>query len=314
MQDIEEVKNKVNLLNYILSDAPTSKVKRSGTTTQISPCPFCNKGIKTPHFAVYEASNSFNSFGCERNGIKGGSIIDYIKAKENLDQKEAIKRLYEITNTPFEEATPKAPTEAEKPKQSQAELEQINKFCSDGFNKMQSKDKLKEYLASRKISEDAISKYHLFISKDLVKDKEFVVIPIIEGGKATAYIGRNTQKEDAFRYKNSKGTITPFNLKYISEQAEADKELLFICEGVFDAISIEEQGFKAISLNSTNNVNKLIDAVKKNIETAKSYKFVIATDTDEARTKSKRRIANRTNKAWNIKHFYWYSLLYRRRN
>ena len=82
-----------------------------------------------------------------------------------------------ITSVPFEEATPKAPTEAEKPKQSQEELEQINKFCLDGFNKMQSKDKLKEYLASRKLNEDAINKYHLFISKDLVKDKEFLVIP-----------------------------------------------------------------------------------------------------------------------------------------
>lgn len=304
MQDIEELKNKVNLLNYILSDAPQSKVKRSGTSTQISPCPFCSKGIRTPHFAVYEASNSFNSFGCELNGIKGGSIIDYIKARENLDQKEAIKRLYEITNTPFEEATPRPTPQAEKPKQNQEELEQINKFCLDGFNKMQDKDKLKGYLASRKISEDAIGKYHLFISNELAKDKTFLVIPIIEDGKATAYIGRNLNKEDAFRYKNSKGTITPLNLNYLQKQADAEQELLFICEGVFDAISIEEQGFKAISLNSTNNVKKLIDAIKKNIETAKSYKFVIATDTDEARTKSKRRVANRVNKVRTSKHLY----------
>ncbi len=287
MQDIEAVKNKVNLLNYILADAPQSKAKRSGTTTQISPCPFCNKGTRTPHFAVYEASNSFNSFGCELNGVKGGTIIDYIMARENLDQKEAVKKLYQITNTPFEEAKPtKAPTlEVAKPSRSQEELDQINKFCLDGYDKMQNKDKLKEYLASRKISEDAISKYHLFVSKELVKGKEFVVIPIFEEGEATSFVGRNLDKTDAFRYRNSKGTTSLFNKQYLKKKAEQDNELLFICEGVFDAISIEEQGFKAISLNSTSNVSKFIGAVKKDLETAKLYKFVIATDTDEARTK-----------------------------
>ena len=63
---------------------------------------------------------------------------------------------------------------------------------------------------------------------------------------------------------------------------------MFICEGVFDAITIEEQGFKAIALNSTNNLNKFIEAVKENIENAKTYKFIIATDTDKARNTSKR--------------------------
>lgn len=62
MEDLELLKSKVNLLDYILTDAPASKVKRSGSTTQISPCPFCNGGIRTPHFTVYENSNSFNSF------------------------------------------------------------------------------------------------------------------------------------------------------------------------------------------------------------------------------------------------------------
>lgn len=299
MQNLEEVKNKINLLSYILADAPQSKAKRSGTTTQISPCPFCNKGIRSPHFAVYEASNSFNSFGCELNGVKGGTIIDYIKAKENLDQKEAVKRLYEITNTPFEEAKPRQSLEElKKPQQEQdkEDIEKINKFCLDGFNKMQDKEKLKEYLETRKISEDAISKYHLFISKDLVKNKEFIVIPIIDNGKAISYIGRNTNKADNNRYKNSKGASNIFNKQYLMQKAEKENELLFICEGIFDAISIEEQGLKAISLNSTNNTTKLIDIIKNRRETAETYKYIIATDTDEARTKSKSRATKCFNK------------------
>lgn len=306
MQNIEVVKDKINLLDYILADAPTSKVKRSGTTTQISPCPFCSKGTRTPHFVVYEASNSFSSFGCELNGKKGGSIIDYIMAKDNLDQKEAIKKLYQITNTPFEEAKPRQSLEMQKQekKQDQAEIEQINKFCLDGFNKMQDQEKLKEYLAKRKIDAEAIRKYHLFISKLYVdnKNKDFLIIPIIEEGKAISYIGRNLDNTDANnRYRNSKGTTSLFNKQYLREKAEKENELLFICEGVFDAISIEEQGFKAISLNSTNNTKKLIDAVKENLENAKSYKFILATDTDEPRTKGKRGTTSRANKIKYIK-------------
>lgn len=282
MQDLEDVKNKVNLLDYILKDNPTSRAKRTGTTTQISPCPFCSKGTRTPHFAVYEASNSFNSFGCNLHGVKGGTIIDYIIAKDNLDQKEAVKKLYQITGTPFEEAKPRQSQEEQKQKlqeQSQADIEAINTFCLNGFNKMQNKEKLINYLASRKISEDAIKKYHLFISKELAQGKEFVVIPIIENKEAKAYIGRNINKEDTFRYKNSKGTLDLFNKHYLKQEAK-ENELLFICEGVFDAISIEEQGFKAISLNSTQNTKKLLEAIKKDLNTAKNYKYIIATDTD----------------------------------
>ena len=292
MQDLEDIKNKIDLLSYILSDAPASKVKKSGITTFLSPCPFCNKGIKSPHFAVYENSNSFNSFGCELNGVKGGTILDYIIAKENLDNKEAVKKLYEITNTPLEEVKPRQSLEKlqkqQHQEQNKEDIEKINKFCLDGCNKMLEKEKLKEYLTSRNLNADAISKYHLFISKDLVKDKEFVIIPILEEGKAIAFIGRNLNKADAFRYRNSKGTISLFNKYYLKQKAEEENEPLFICEGVFDAITIEEQGFKAIALNSTNNLNKFIEAVKENIENAKTYKFIIATDTDKARNTSKR--------------------------
>lgn len=217
-------------------------------------------------------------------------------AREGRDQKEAVKRLYQITNTPFEEYTLPAKKEEPKRKEDAKELEAINKFCLDGFKKMEDAEELKQYLESRKISTEAINKYNLFISKDLVKGKKFLVIPIIEEGKSIAYIGRNLNKEDAFRYKNSKGTITPFNLKYIKEPAQKEQELLFICEGIFDAISIEEQGFKAISLNSTSNINKFINAIKKNMETAKSYKYIIATDTDEAGQKAQEELKSELTK------------------
>ena len=218
----------------------------------------------------------------------GGTIIDYFMKAEGLSQKEAIDKLYTITNTPRENTKtikfkPKTKQEP-KPKTDAKELEAINNFVMTEYNKMQNKDELIKYLNNRNISQDAIEKYHLFISKDN-KGTTRVYIPIIEDGKAIAYIGRAIDKEASLRYRNSNGTIQPLNLHYLKEKAK-ENEAIFICEGVFDAISIEEQGKKAISLNSTNNKDKLLEAIKEHIDTAKEYIYIIASDTDEARTET----------------------------
>lgn len=319
MQDIEQVKNKIKLLDYILSDAPQSRTKRIGKSLFLTPCPFCNQGIRSPHFYINEESNSFNSYGCNQNGVQGGTIIDYLMARENLDRKDAVKKLFEITNTPFEEVSPRQ--SLEKPKQQEQEqnkkeVEAIHKFCKENFSKGQYKTELKEYLETRKISEDAIGKYHLFVSNNLYgyasSNIKYLVIPIIEEGKAISYIGRNINNEDKnkeSRYRNARiVSIGIFNKQYLKQRADKERELLFICEGVFDAISIEEQGFKAISLNSTNNIKKLLDAVKENLENAKTYKFVIATDTDQPRTEGTRGTTSRTYKIKYIKHIFRHTI------
>ena len=63
-----------------------------------------------------------------------------------------------------------------------------------------------------------------------------------------------------------------FNEEYMS----LENEIIFICEGIFDSLSLEELGYKSISLGGVVNQNKLIDLLnKKNV-------FVIAFDNDEA--------------------------------
>jgi DNA primase len=203
---------------------------------------------------------------------------------EHLDFKEAKEKLYKITNTPLEDYTITLKKEEPKQKEDAKELEAINNFVMTEYSKMQYKDELIKYLNDRNISQDAIEKYHLFMSKD-EKGIKRVYIPIIEQGKAKAYIGRAIDKNipSNMRYRNNKGTIPPFNLNYIKEKAK-ENEAIYICEGVFDAISIEEQGKKAISINSVNNKEKLINAIKENIDTAKDYIYIIASDTDDKRT------------------------------
>ena len=63
-----------------------------------------------------------------------------------------------------------------------------------------------------------------------------------------------------------------FNEEYMS----LENEVIFICEGIFDSLSLEELGYKSISLGGVVNQNKFINLLdKKNI-------FVLAFDNDEA--------------------------------
>ena len=258
-------------------------------------CPYCKSTSKRKgdngHFFI--TNNSYSSFS---NCCKGGDAINFFEEVEGLEFKDAKAKLYNLTNTPliadnktFTPSKSKEEIEAEKQKlkqqqQEQQKQEDINdKFIKDNFTKMneEQKQQAKDYLKQRGITEEAINKYKMFIHT--AEGTTRLIIPIIEEGKAKNYIGRNIDvtAEKNERYKNGLGAIPLFNSKYLKEEAK-DKEKLFICEGVFDALTIEQQGFKAISLNSTSGKNKLIETIKQNKENASKYLFVLSLDNDNS--------------------------------
>ena len=301
MDELENVKGKIKLLDYIQSTG--KKIKSlGGGTYGVNPCPICGHNDS---FRVYDATNSYNCFSED----KGGDILNYMQDVEGLTFIEAKEKLYKITNTPLAEYKPKENKATTKPrettpKQTPQEIENINKIVMQEFNKKAHTDELIKYLNNRNISKNAIDKYHLFISEEIDKQTKRLYIPIIENGKAIAYIGRALEVNAKLRYRNSKGTIQPLNLEYLKHKLEAEESnAIYLCEGVFDAISIEEQGKKAISLNSTQNKTKLLEAIKENMSTAKDYLFIIATDNDEAGQKVKSELQTELNKI-NIRNTY----------
>lgn len=303
METLEQVKNKISIVDYVQRYTSNVQLKSLGNNNyRVNPCPIC--GHKD-HFTLYGETNTYTSFN---NCCEGGDIIKYMEEVEGIPFFEAKAKLYSITNTPLEEYKPTARKQQEKPqekKPSKEELQQVSEFIEQGIKQMQEQDKqeLANYLNSRNIDKAAIDKYNLFMAKDEANN-ERVYIPIYEQGNPIAYIGRAIDSNAKLRYKNSSGTMQPFNIDYISTEAAEEDEPLFICEGIFDAISIEEQGKKAIALNSTSNVNKFLDALKEHKDTASKYKFIIATDTDEARTRCKRKTNSRINKAKHSKQLF----------
>lgn len=74
------------------------------------------------------------------------------------------------------------------------------------------------------------------------------------------YFGRSVVDTDKrFKKINPKGSVsTVFNLKTLSKP----NDVIFVVEGVFDALSVIEAGGGAVALNSTSNAGKFLEVAK----------------------------------------------------
>ena len=293
MEDLNELKQKVSLLDYIKQSA-IGKIERVGSNEyRLNPCPVC--GSKD-HFTIYADSNSYSSFnGC----CKGGTIIDYFIEIEHLSTEEAIKKLYQITGTEYKTKTRQKgdknvtktgqKNEVEKVQEKEKndnltreELEKTITFIQEGI-KQKNIDNVMQVVSKRGISKEIANKYNMFVA-NLGKEAR-LFIPIFENGKPKAYIGRAIDPTNPVRYRNSKGEIIPFNREYITKENDKN-ESIYICEGIFDSLSIEESQKKSIALNSTSQVNRFIEYMQKHIKTASSYNYILCFDNDEAGEKA----------------------------
>ena len=284
MTDLNELKNKQSLVEYI-RQTQIGKLERVGSNEyRLNPCPICGGH---DHFTVYADSNSYSSFnGC----CKGGTIIDFFIEVEKLDKTEAIKKLYQLTGTEYTKKTKertakemsnnknmqsnKQEITTKEQRKNNEEIEKTVLFIENGIRN-KNIDNVMQVVSKRGISKDIANKYNMFISN------QRLYIPIIENDKPKAYISRAIDPTDKLRYKNSKGEIIPFNREYIKEVPEVEKTI-YICEGIFDALSIEEVGKKAIALNSTSNVNKFVEYIENNMQTSSKYNYILCFDNDNA--------------------------------
>lgn len=87
-----------------------------------------------------------------------------------------------------------------------------------------------------------------------------------------------------------------FNISYLSK---CDKEdAIFVTEGIFDCLSLENYGIKSICLNSVTMYKRLLDSVKVNLEYIRqnNIKLMICLDNDEVGKKYTKIIVNELDK------------------
>ena len=317
MDEISEIKQRINLMSYIQSVYDLGKPTKTSGGYLFKNCPMCHssssKSGDAGHFFVNDSTNSYSSFsGC----CSGGSIIDFIMEYYNLDTKEAIEKAKEIAgirsgdvkdmykNNPKQSNTNQQQNKQQQTQEEKQKAEfirnQKQQFIKDNLEKQteENKQQVYEYLQTRGISKEIADKFHLFISNEVYEDKSTgtegtprIVIPIYENDDPVSYVARAlTNVEGRAKALNSAGKQTPLNIDYIKQNPK-DNQYIYICEGWADSLSLEDTGRKSIALHSTQQVKKFLEEVTKHYVTASKYNYVLCCDNDEAGTKANRELA-----------------------
>lgn len=114
-------------------------------------------------------------------------------------------------------------------------------------------------------------------------DKQAVVIPNFTWEGGYSYALRYTNPQMKIRYQNAAGRpVGFFNVAALKNSMD---KAVFITEGAFDALSILQAGYRAVALNSGDNIPKFIDFLREYRSRAPGDyfgTFYICMDNDEA--------------------------------
>ena len=244
-------------------------------------CPFHHE--KTASFSVNAHNQYYYCFGCH----KSGDVITFIREIESLDFNDAVKLLAERAHMPL----PEINYDDEKVKLQKEQKERLLGVLRDTalfyVNNLKDQRAVKhvEYLIKRKISGDTVSKFGIGASlnfEDLPKyllEKGYtyeemtlsgtvdnkngkyydslggrLIIPMInQFNQVIAFVGRNLEKTDFAKYKNTKETMvfskgnTLFNINNLKKlKNEKGLDSVIVVEGHIDVVSMVQAGIKNV--------------------------------------------------------------------
>lgn len=248
--DIATLKKKVDIVNII---SHYVELKREGTSYK-GLCPF--HPDTNPSFSVSPERQIYKCFGC---GV-GGDVFDFIQRIENCTFDEAVRKVMEMAG--INEPLPIG-------EKAEERKEDFSKFVEEAHKNISKTD----YLSKRGISEALIKKYHIGF------DGKGVIVPLSYRGKVVSYVKRFIEGER--RYYNPEGVkLVPFNI-------DIKQDVVFVTEGVFDALAVEEVvGLPAIALLGSQNHNVLLENLHCDY-------YIIMLDNDETGQKQALELYNK---------------------
>lgn len=277
MDQVEEVKSKVDIVEVISSYIPLKKTGRNYSAL----CPF--HGEKTPSFMVSAERQAFKCFGCG----EGGDVFTFVEKMENWDFRET---LVELAKKAGVELKSFAPTQSSKQREKIIEINKLTaKFYSHILTKHPLGEKARKYLLGRGIGASLREKYRLGYAPGgwenllgfLVKRKQDLSDVVASG----LVVGRSSGSKQGFydRFRDriifpiadSRGTILGFSgrvlnveakeAKYVNtpetpvfnkgsilfgldvaREAIRERKYVVLVEGEFDAISLYGMGVKNV--------------------------------------------------------------------
>jgi len=258
------------------------------------------------------ARNRFKCFACGEQG----SIIDLYKQVKGLELSQAIKELAEMTgltpishqmgykgqSKPYKATSTPYKADIRQPEAHSEDLgaysDIYEEFCfvcagldqeSNNFLKGRGLEQetldrfllfsVKDYQATdkhlkSKFSTDELQKAGLLSEKgSLIFYKHKIIIPFLQDGRIIFLQGRRLDQEQP-KYLHLKRPVSLYNRDALAELEKGKK--IYIAEGVFDAMMLEQNGYKAVGILGVNNFKP------DYIDLFKGLDVVLALDNDEA--------------------------------
>lgn len=130
------------------------------------------------------------------------------------------------------------------------------------------------YFAERGLSEVIVRRFGLCVKNG------YAVLPVFNSaGVCRSVCRRAIDPNTEPRYQNSRGVMQLWNAAALNV---ADGAPVFVTEGIFDALSLEELGFHAVALCGAANAGRLLQALDKESPADRPQKIILAGDADEA--------------------------------
>ena len=259
-------------------------------------CPACKHGTNNINDGLKEYKEGWKCFDIdckkefmdifgllqEAKGINYTEAVRQVADWVKLDY--TIKKYGESNATITQKATVDTKTKTEsKATDDEAEQKARNKQkIKEAQANFTEDSKASEYLKSRGLYFDICKKYGIGYNTKY----NSVIIPTSE----SSFVFRSIDKEAKPQKGNSKGKQSIFNIALLEQMADDKISLyedkIFICEGWADCLSLLQSGFQAVALNSTQNINMLIEKIKSfdndQKEILKANSLLLALDRDEA--------------------------------
>lgn len=278
MDNFELVKQKINLMDYVMS---TTQLKRRGKSW-VGNCPL--HGERTPSFYVYPQTQSFMCYGCR----VGGTIIDFVMAYQNIrNPSEALELIAREKGIMLER---------EDDDSWKQRKEIISKNSSKAKTYVSKSEEIDTYLNGRGISKETKVAFGLGYVEGRSKA---VSIPFFDTyGEVSGFSFRMLDPEAKPKYINSSEDAAFKKGEMLYGMDKARKEIddsVYVVEGYFDVMSLHQRGIKcavgycssSITTEQALLLSKYItdktkiylipdndstgqDTIKKNVETIKS--------------------------------------------
>lgn len=284
---IDEIKNRWReIIPQLTTEA---KRRTNGEVSYI--CPICGHGKGGDGLTFDPKSKERNALHCFGCGFHG-SIIDLYSECTGKDFITAVSDLTDLIGITIDEnETTKAetPTEGEKDVDYYDYYDLCIKRVSDpdAMQYLQEKRGLSAKMIEAfgigfdRYSDPATVPGSMYDNEPKPHAEPRVIIPCTKDWYIARAINPNADPKVSYP-KGSKNAL--FNSTAIS-----DGEVVFLCEGAIDAISIIQCGYAATAYNSSSNYRRVLDYVDEN---PTECKFIIVPDNDTDNEQTKKNVEN----------------------